>query len=225
MAVQTLRRWLRRFRLPTLARRKRALAGVAAAAALLGGFLLWMDRRLRPELEALAAAQVSSAVTAAVNDAIVAGIAEENISYDDMVTIETDEHGRVTVLKSNMAQANLLRAHLLSAALEEVSGLSARTFSIPVGNLTKTELLSGKGPGIKVRLLSAGSANASFRNSFTAAGVNQTLHRVILDVDVTVSVLLPGGTLETAVSIPVCVAETVIVGQVPDTYLQLERGS
>lgn len=221
MAVQTLRRWLRRFRLPALARRKRVLAGAAAAAVLLGCSLLWMDRRLRPELEALAAAQVNSAVTAAVNDAIVAGIAAENISYDDMVTIETDEHGRVTVLKSNMAQANLLRAHLLAAALEEVSRLSARTFSIPMGNLTKTELLSGKGPGIKIRLLSAGSANASFHNSFTSAGVNQTLHRVILDVDVTVSVLLPGGTLETAVSIPVCVAETVIVGQVPDTYLQL----
>lgn len=213
----------RRRRIPV--QKKEILISAILAFLLLGCFLLWMDRRLRPELEAMAAAQVSSAVTAAVNDAIVAGIAEENISYDDMVTIETDEHGRVTVLKSNMAQANLLRAHLLAAALEEVSGLSARTFSIPVGNLTKTELLSGKGPGIKVRLLSAGSANASFRNSFTAAGVNQTLHRVILDVDVTVSVLLPGGTLETAVSIPVCVAETVIVGQVPDTYLQLERGT
>lgn len=225
MTARTLRKWFRRVRLRVPSRGRQVLAGAAVAAVLLGGFLFWINRRLQPELESLAAAQVSSAVTAAVNDAIAAGIAEENISYDDMVTIETDEHGRVTVLKSNMAQANLLRAHLLAAALQEVSGLAARTFSIPVGNLTKIELLSGKGPAIKVRILSAGSANAVFRNSFTAAGVNQTLHQVILDVDVTVSLLLPGRTLKTAVSIPVCVAETVIVGQVPDTYLQLERGS
>lgn len=225
MDLRSLAVKIRRQRRQLPVRKKEIFVSAALALLMLGGFLLWMNRQLRPELESLAVAQVNSAVTAAVNDAIVMGIAEENISYDDMVTIETDEHGRVTVLKSNMAQANLLRARLLAAALREVSGLAARTFSIPVGNLTKMELLSGKGPGIRVRILSAGSANAVFRNSFTAAGVNQTLHQVILDVDVKVSVLFPGRTLETAVSIPVCVAETVIVGQVPDTYLQLERGS
>lgn len=225
MVPRSLGAYIRRQRRRIPVQGKEILVSAALALLLLGGFLLWMNRQLRPELESLAVAQASSAVTAAVNDAIVNGIAEENISYDDVVTIETDEHGRVTVLKSNMAQANLLRAHLLAAALEEVSALTTRTFSIPIGNLTKTELLSGKGPRIKVRLLSTGSANAVFHNSFTAAGVNQTLHQVILDVNVTICILLPGGTLETEVSIPVCVAETVIVGQVPDTYLQLERGS
>lgn len=225
MDLRALGAYIRRQRRRMPVRGKEIFASAVLAAALLGAFLLWINHRLGPELEALAAAQVRSAVTAAVNNAVVTGIAEENISYDDMVTIETDEQGRVTVLKSNMAQVNLLRTHLLAAALEEVSGLTTRTFSIPMGNLTKTELLSGKGPGIKIRILSAGSASAAFRNSFTAAGVNQTLHQVILDVEVTVSILLPGGTAETAVSIPVCVAETVIVGQVPDTYLQLERGS
>lgn len=225
MVLRDLSAYIRHCRRRVPIRSRGVFSGAVLAAVLLVGFLFWANSRLRPELEALAVAQACSAVTTAVNDAIVSGIAEEDISYDDMVTIETDEHGRVTVLKSNMAQANLFRAHLLAAALEEVSELTTRTFSIPMGNLTQNDFLSGKGPGIKTKILSAGSADAVFRNSFTAAGVNQTLHQIILDVHVTVSILLPGGTVEAQVSIPVCVAETVIVGQVPDTYLQLERGS
>lgn len=201
------------------------LLGALLAGALLAAFLFWVNGRIRPLLEALAVAQVSNAVTAAVNDAVAAGITEQAVTYDDMVTVETDAAGRATVLKSNMARANLLRAQLLSAALDQVSDLSERDFSIPVGNLLGPDFLSGRGPGVKLEVLSAGSAQASFQNRFTAAGVNQTLHQIILEIDVTVRILLPGETLETVVSTPVCVAETVIVGQVPETYLQLERGA
>lgn len=220
------RRYVLSLRVRRRARRGRGLlpSAALAAAALLCVFS-WANRRLRPVLEALAVSQVSNAVTAAINEAVTAGIAAQGVSYDDMVTIQTDENGRVTVLKSNMARANLLRAELLDAALEQVSGLSARDFSIPVGNLTGLDFLSGWGPGIRVDLLTAGAASAAFRNDFSAAGVNQTLHRIVLEVRVTMQILLPGETLETEVVTQVCVAETVIVGQVPETYLQLERGT
>lgn len=197
---------------------------VVLAGALLGTLILWFDRQLCPVLETLAETEVRNAVTAAVNDAISAGIVENEVSYDDIITVETDESGRVTALKSNMAGANLLRSRLLEAALEEVSGLSERDFSIPMGNLLGMDVLSGRGPRVRVTVLSAGSAGAVYQNEFTAAGVNQTLHRVLLEITVTVRILLPGRNLETQVTTPVCVAETVIVGQVPETYLQLERG-
>lgn len=231
MAARTLRRWLRRFRLSapfrlrTPFRGRRILAGAAAAAVLLVCLLGWFNHRLRPVLESLAVAQVSGAVTAAVNDAIAAGIARWELSYNDIIQVETDRDGHVAALKSDMARANLLRSQLLSAALEQVAGLTARDFSVPVGSLTDIDLLAGKGPRLKVRLLSAGDADAAFRNEFTAAGVNQTLHQVMLDITVTVTILLPGERLEAVVTAPVCVAQTVIVGQVPDTYLQLERGA
>lgn len=197
---------------------------VLLAGALLGTLLTWFDRQLRPVLETLAETEVRNAVTAAVGEAISAGIVENEVTYDDIITVETDDSGQVTALKSNMAAANLLRSRLLEAALEEVSGLSQRDFSIPMGNLLGMDVLSGRGPGIRVTVLSAGAASAGYRNEFTAAGVNQTLHRVLLEISVTVRILLPGRTLETSVTSPVCIAETVIVGQVPGTYLQLDRG-
>lgn len=194
---------------------------VLLAGALLGALILWFDRQLCPVLETLAETEVRNAVTAAVGKAISAGIVENEVSYDDIITVETDESGRVTALKSNMAGANLLRSRLLEAALEEVSGLSQRDFSIPMGNLLGMDVLSGRGPGVRVTVLSAGSAGAEYRNEFTAAGVNQTLHRVLLEITVTVRILLPGRNLQTEVTTPVCIAETVIVGQVPETYLNL----
>lgn len=223
MAVRPVFRPVARRRAP---RRGEGLAASALlAGVLLAVFLLWFNRQLRPVLEAMAEAEVRNAVTAAINDAITEGIAQRDVSYDEMVTVETDESGRVTALKSNMGRANLLRSQLLEAALEEVSGLSEQDFAIPLGNLLGLDFLSGRGPEVKVRVLSAGAAGAAFQNHFSSAGVNQTLHQIVLEISVTVRILLPGRSLETAVSTAVCVAQTVIVGQVPDTYLQLERGA
>lgn len=217
------RRFLWRLRLRRRESRWQGLAvSVLLATALLAAFLTWMDRQIQPVLEAVAQAKVSSAVSAAVNEAVAASIAAEEISYDDMVVIETDGSGRAAVLKGNTAGMNLLRTQLLAAALAQVSELSAEDFSIPLGTLTQLELLSGRGPEVRVRLLSVGAADARFQNEFLEAGVNQTLHKIVLEVRVTAEILLPGRTMEVVVETPVCVAETVIIGQVPETYLQLE---
>ena len=196
---------------------------VVLAGALLAGFFSVVNARIRPILTAMAVTQISNAVTAAINDAIADGITSEHVSYSDMVLVETDANGRATVLTSNLEQANLLRSELLSLVLEAVSQLSMEDFSIPVGNLTDIDLFSGRGPAITIQVLSTGAASASFEHEFTSAGVNQTLHQIMLDVDVTVQILLPGQTMELPVSTQVCVAETVIVGEVPGTYLQLEQ--
>ena len=193
------------------------------AGGLLLAFFAAVNSRIRPILTAMAITQTSNAVTAAVNDAVAEGIAAEHISYDDMVTVETDANGRATVLTSNLEQANLLRTQLLGRVLDAVSALSEEDFAIPLGNLTDIDLFSGRGPDIHLRVLSTGAANASFSHSFTDAGVNQTLHQILLDVSVTVQILLPGQTMELPVSTQLCVAETVIVGEVPGTYLQLEQ--
>ena len=96
--------------------------------------------------------------------------------------------------------------------------MSARELSIPIGTLTGSALLAGRGPRIRVRMESVGSSTARFNNQFESAGINQTKHQIILEVDVSVAILLPGFTTATKVSTAVTVAETVIVGAVPDTY-------
>lgn len=96
--------------------------------------------------------------------------------------------------------------------------MSARELSIPIGSLTGSALLAGRGPRISVRMESVGTSSAWFENEFVTGGINQTNHRIILHIEVSVAILLPGVTTTTKVNNAVTVAETVIVGSVPETY-------
>ena len=203
------RRWDRRQAL-------RALALLAAAGVLALG--LYVSAQMRPLLESLATARVSNAVTRIVSEAVYEAIETGELQYDGLVTLEKDSQGKVTAVRSNMAAFNHLHAEILDTILTRVGQVSARELSIPVGTLTGSALLAGRGPRVKVRMESLGTSEARFENAFTSAGINQTRHQIMLHVDVYVSVLLPGFTTATKVSNAFTVAETVIVGSVPDTY-------
>ena len=97
-------------------------------------------------------------------------------------------------------------------------------FGIPLGTLTGWMIFSGKGPTVRVELLSVGDVTADMRHSFTEAGINQTLHQVYLDVSAAVYLMIPGEILSAEIDTSVCVAETIIVGQVPETYLYVGNG-
>ena len=176
-----------------------------------------VNARLRPILLEVAHTQTSNAVTAAINDAVAA----QAVEYTDLITLEKDAAGNVIALTSNMARINSLRSDLLSCALEAVDGLELQEMGIPLGTLIDFDLFSGRGPEIWVKVLSVGAASAEFTNQFTEAGINQTRHQIFFDLAADVSILLPGEQCTSTIKVQVCVAETVIVGQVPATYLQI----
>lgn len=173
---------------------------------------------MKPVVVDLATARISNAVNrivvAAVNDAVDSG----RIDYEQLVDFDKDADGHVTALRSNMAAFNRLQASIADDILQRMAEVSSTDLAIPIGTLTGSPLLAGRGPCLRVRMQSVGTATARFDNQFSSAGINQTRHRIILDVDVHVSILLPGLTTYTKVSNEISVAETVIVGGVPETY-------
>ena len=201
-----------------LARLRLARLGAAALGALVLTALLIAAGRMRPLLTSLATTRVSNAITQVVSQAVDEAIASGELDYENLVNFEKDNDGKITAVRSNMAAFNLLQSHILQTVLERINQVSVRDLSIPIGSLTGSALLSGRGPRITVRMESVGSSEANFRNAFTSAGINQTKHQIILTIDVYVSILLPGFTTATKVSNSFVVAETVIVGSVPDSY-------
>ena len=181
----------------------------------------YLEIRLHPILNAMATAKVTNTVTQTLDGAIANEISSVGITYGDLISMEKDSTGRVTALTSNMAELNRLRTSILSAVVTAVDTLDQEQLAIPVGNLTGINFLSGRGISLPVEGVAVGSAHAEFHNQFDYAGINQTRHQILLDVSVAVDILLPGDTLRTEVTAQVPVAETVIVGAVPDTYLQL----
>lgn len=195
---------------------RRSLALLAAVLMLTAALLA--TRQLRPLLTSLATTRVSNTISRIVSEAVTEAIDSGELSYERLVSFEKDTEGRVTAVHSDMAAFNRLQSAILDIILTRVDQVSARELSIPVGTLTGSALLAGRGPRISVRMESVGSSTAWFENAFTSAGINQTKHQIILNIDVLVSILLPGFTTATKVSNAVTVAETIIVGSVPETY-------
>jgi sporulation protein YunB len=137
-----------------------------------------------------------------------------------MVYFEKDLDGRITALKTNMSEVNRLKTDILKVINDEILALDTSDIGIPLGSLFLPELLSGKGPAIPVHILSIRNSDAAFSSNFQQAGINQTLHQLTMELSVDVAVLVLAKTESFTVTTEVVVAETVIVGDVPQTYLQ-----
>jgi len=182
-------------------------------------FLMFRSR-YRDIIRELAETQVKNTTSDLTNDAIARQIADGIIQYDRIVFFEKDLDGRITALKTNMSEVNRLKTDILNIINDEILALDTSDIGIPLGSFFLPEFLSGKGPVVPVHVLSIRNSDANFSSSFAQAGINQTLHQLIMLVSVDVSILVLGQTTSFTVTSEVVIAETVIVGSVPNTFLQ-----
>lgn len=199
------------------------LVGAALLLALL--MLAVLNDRLLPHLEAAALSRATNLMTQAIDGAVDDCLQENDLDYADFVTVETDETGKITSLTSNTAANSRFKRQVVDAVVRQLNAVDSSDLGVPVGSLTGHPLLSGAGPRVRVRVDSVGDIAAEYVNTFDAAGVNQTVHRVCLEITATMRLFLPGKILPVSVNSSVCVAETVIVGETPDTYLNMEKGT
>lgn len=199
---------------------KKWLRRIAVLSLILCLMLLSLRGRYRTVIDELAQTQVKNSTSDLTNDAIAKQIAAGNIAYDRIVYFEKDLQGRITALKTNMTEVNRLKTDILSIINDEILALDTSDIGIPLGSLFLPEFLSGRGPAIPVRILSIRNSDAAFVSHFSQAGINQTLHRLNMQVSVDVALLVLGSTTSFSMTSEVLVAETIIVGDVPQTFLQ-----
>lgn len=199
---------------------RRILARVLLTALLIGAAaaVVVFTTQMKSMLTRMATSRVTNTVNQIVLESVNMAVDSGQFEYDRMISFEKDNEGRITAVKSNMPEFNRLQSYILREVLDRIDHVSSRDLSIPLGSLSGSALLAGRGPRITVRMESVGSSTARLENEFVSAGINQTKHQVRLNIDVSVSILLPGFSTATKVSNSVVVAETVIVGSVPETY-------
>lgn len=171
-------------------------------------------------IASLAETQVKNATSDLINDAIDRQIKDGTIQYDRMVYFEKDLDGRITALKTNMSEVNRLKTDLLNLINDEILAMDSDHMGIPLGSLFLPEFFAGMGPSIPIQILTIRNSEASFFSEFSEAGINQTLQQLNMQVSVDVAVLVLGKINTFTISSQVVVAETVIIGQVPDMFLQ-----
>lgn len=173
----------------------------------------------------LAQTSVKNATSDLANDAVAQQIENGNIQYDRIVYFEKDINGRITALKTNIGEVNHLKTDILNIINGRILALDAADIGIPIGSLFLPEFFSGKGPAIPVHILAIRNSDATFSSNFIQAGINQTLHQLVMEVNVEAAVLVLGETSTFQVSSQIVVAETVIVGEVPNTFIQTGEGA
>lgn len=193
-----------------------ALGTVAALA-----FLL-MDLQLRPQIREWGQARARYLATQAINQAISQELEENGDEYQDLVRFEKDQFGQILAVQTDVVKVNTMKSRMIARVSQKLNDASAATIRIPLGNATGMDLLYGRGPKIPLRMIPLGSANADFVSVFTNAGINQTRHQVVIEAEVELNVLAPGSETTLTVSSQISVAETVLIGNVPDSYTYLD---
>lgn len=177
--------------------------------------------RYEPALEALAVKQVQNMTATIVNEAIGDALLQGSIRYDRLIITEKSPAGRVTALTTDMREVNRLKLELLSAIGERMSDVTAEELGVPLGSVVLPLLFSGRGPMVPIRYAAIRYSDASLENEFLQAGINQTLHKIILRIEISVTVILPTGTKDVKTETNMVVAQTVIVGEVPQTMISM----
>ncbi|MBQ2880892.1 MAG: sporulation protein YunB [Clostridia bacterium] len=149
-------------------------------------------------------------------------MSENGITYSDIISFVTDKDGRINAMTTNIVTANKLKSYLALSILTRITNVDETELSIPVGNLTGISVLAGRGPEMTVKVIPIGSVQTELSSQFVSAGINQTQHRIIMEVTSNVDIILPSETVSTTVSVNVVIAETVIVGSVPESYAEIK---
>lgn len=143
-------------------------------------------------------------------------------SYDELFTIEKDNAGNISMIRANVIPINAIISDVAIKIQNELNKKGRENIEIPLGSFTGFKLFAGQGPGIKITISTVGNIETDLRSEFIAQGINQTLHRVYLQVDCEVSILTPFHDISQKISNQVLLIENVIVGHIPDTYYNLE---
>ena len=171
-----------------------------------------------PTIVAFSEAKIKSLTTAAVNSAIFE-VMLEPISYGDLVSIEKNADGEITLIAANSMIINKLARDMAQSTETYIEKMGEQDVKIPIGTLSGSPLLAGKGFKVTIRVLPLGSVKCQFVSEFETAGINQTRHKIYLDVVATISIVLPTSQSIVKTNTPVLVSESIIVGKAPDTYL------
>ena len=178
----------------------------------------YLNNVVNPVIIESSGAKTRSLSQKAVEMAIYDTISGEEI-YDSLVMIARNEEGKVIYISTNALQINMLARKLVKSAQENLEALGSKGINIPLGTFTGMPIFVGRGPNVNVKLLPIGSITCKFSSEFVNAGINQTNHKIYLNVTSNVSVILPTGNQTIKTTTQVMIAESIIVGEIPSTYL------
>jgi sporulation protein YunB len=178
---------------------------------------IFVDKRVRPTLFQLAQAKARVMATSAINEAIQTKISQ-NLHYEDLIAVKVDNRGRVVLMQPNTGEINRLASQAVIEVQKKLHHVSTIKVKIPMGQIFGTQILGGVGPKIPVTIIPVGTVGSRVFDEFKQAGINQTRHKLYLEVKAQVKIIVPLTSSFVAVKSEVPLTEAIIMGEVPQVY-------
>lgn len=200
----------------------RAIVAIISVAVLIAACLLFYTFNVYPILKTLTEEEVKSTTTVLMNDAV-KSVIDKNISYDKIISTERDGNGNIETMSVNMIFVNDIARNTALITQSRLKSIGEIQVNMPLGTLSGITFLSGLGPRLSVHCLPVGTVKVFFKSDFKSVGINNTLHTIEMISEATVNLVLPGITQTMTVETQVPLVNAVIVGRVPDTYLNSDK--
>ncbi|MDD3613077.1 MAG: sporulation protein YunB [Caldicoprobacterales bacterium] len=179
-----------------------------------------VDRAIKPTIIAMSEAKVEYIAILAMNNSV-SKVLDSDINYTQLSNVILDKNGKISLIQYDTIIINKLARETSTLAQDEIRSLGEEGITVPLGSVTRSKILSGMGPDIRVRMTPVGSVSVDFTDEFHAAGINQTRHKIYLLLKTQVKIVVPLGSEVINVSTRVPISESIIVGDVPQTYVNV----
>ncbi|MCI8344203.1 MAG: sporulation protein YunB [Clostridia bacterium] len=194
---------------------------IAFVAFFLIALIVYIQLNVTNVLKSIAEATMRSITTVAVNDAIYYTLSDQ-VRYEDLVNVARDDEGNIQAISSNSFQINRIARDTAYMSQQNLKKMSEDGIQVPLGAFTGVEAWAGFGPKITLKIIPISNVECRFVSEFEGAGINQTKHSIYLEIVADISIIMPSGTSNFASLTEVLICESVLVGKVPDTYLQAD---
>ncbi|MBU3126058.1 sporulation protein YunB [Clostridium tagluense] len=184
-------------------------------------FIYIFDKIIMPTVMAVADAEMRAKATEIVNKAIINEYSKQ-FNYDEIIRVDKDDQGNIVMLKADTLKMNKIACDVALESQKELLKLGDIGIKVPIGYITRNNILSYYGPCINIKMQPVGLVETKYSSEFESAGINQTRHKIYVKVKTTVRVIIPlkSNDIEVANEIPI--AETIIVGKIPNTAIGLD---
>ena len=184
-------------------------------------FIIYIfGKRILPVILNIGEVKIKSEAIKIMNEESV-NVYSENFKYDDIINIEKDADGNITMIRSDTVKQNYLASQVVLKCDERLSELEDLGVKIPLGYLTNNVMFYNMGPKITIKMQQVGNITTSYESEFQSAGINQTRHKIYLNLTTTMIVIVPFNSKEVEVTCQIPVSDTIIVGKIPETAINM----
>ena len=213
----------RRYRGPYRGEKRKVWGRILILFFILAAMAVFLEMELAPVMRSLTENEAKRTAANAIHNMVQEELQSGQINYNDLVNIERSSAGQILAITTNMSEINLLKSKI-STAINQKLGQDHIEVGVPIGTLTGNDLLHGRGPQVPLMVTLAGNVDTDFKSSFESAGINQTRHQIYLEIHTSIYSFIPGIDTTTDITTNIEIAETVIVGEVPELYAQMTPG-